>query len=450
MWTARKPAPLNLHPHDAMPNGRRAGRPAPAPPAILRSNLEGYDGATILDELRSPVGVVLWQTVHDLILWASTPPERRGALWDRRALAKRDRQLREADLEDQLRPWLTVLGGILREGRAVPVEELVGAARKVSDWADATGLPKTAIWYAQAAALIAPMVAEYAFHVGTLCHFRLTDHTRAVTWYARAIGLSKRRADPVTYSRAYRRMGQILMQRGAFEVAERAFRRAYKYARRSGERAVAGEALHDLFSLAVETGRKREAEELANRAFTAYPPAHPRLVMLAHDVAVLWMLQGHHARALPILQSVRAMELDLGVRLMVVSGIARAAGGAGDRDAFLSAWVETWGIIDANPHLECVTSSLVRLAYGSASLGDRERVELAAGYGLELAVKRVQTPFVEEARALLEGTAKPASVPEGPTPAVVEQLAERLTTRLRRRSRSAARTGPGEGPSLRC
>jgi tetratricopeptide (TPR) repeat protein len=393
---------------------------------------------------------MLWQSLHDLVLWASTPPERRGALWDSKAASRRARQFLEAEVDEQVRPWLAVLARILRGGQEVPVEEVVGACRKISEWADRSGLPQTAIWYAQAAALIAPTVAEYAFDVGTLYHFRLTDHTRAVTWYARAIGLSKRRADPVTYSRAYRRMGQILMQRGAFEVAERAFRRAYKYARRSGVRAVAGEALHDLFSLAVETGRKREAEELANRAFTAYPPAHPRLVMLAHDVAVLWMLQGHHARALPILQSVRAMELDLGVRLMVVSGVARAAGGAGDRDAFLSAWVETWGIIDANPHLECVTSSLVRLAYGSASLGDRERVELAAGYGLELALKRVQTPFVQEARALLEETAKPVSVPEGPTPAAVEQLAERLTTRLRRRSQSATRTGPGEGPSLRC
>ncbi len=396
------------------------------------------------------MGVVLWQTVHDLILWASTPPERRGALWGRRALAKRDRQLREADLDDQLRPWLAVLAWILREGRVVPVEELVGAARRVSEWADGQSLPKTAIWYAQAAALIAPTVAEYAFDVGTLYQFRASDYTRAVTWYARAIGLAKRRTDSATYARAHRRMGQILMQRGAFDVAERAFRRAYKYSRRSGVRAVAGEALHDLFTLAVETGRKQEAEELARRAFHAYPSAHPGLVTLAHDVAVLWMLQGHHARALPILQAVLATGLDLSVRLMVVSGIARAAGGAGDRDAFLSAWVETWGIIDANPHLECVTSSLVRLAYGSALLEDRERVELAAAYSLELATKRGQTAVAEESRALLKGDVQPVNAPEEPTPAAVELFAERLKARIVKRARSAAGVGASENPPLRC
>jgi tetratricopeptide (TPR) repeat protein len=329
----------------------------------------------------------------------------------------------------------------------VPVEEVVGACRKISEWADRSGLPQTAIWYAQAAALVAPTIAEYAFHVGGLCHWA-ADYPRAVTWYARSIGLALRRPDRRTYARAYRRLGQIVMQQGAFDTAELAFRRAYRAARRSGVRDVAGEALHDLFTVAVETGRKEEAEELARRAFHAYPSAHPGLVTLAHDVAVLWMLQGHHARALPILQAVLGTGPDLLVRLIVVSGIARAAGGAGDRDAFFSAWVETWGIVDANPDLECVTSSLVRLAYGSASLGDRERVELAAGYALELALKRSQTPVADEARAILEG-AVDVSV-DAPVEPEVEQLASRLMTRMRKRARSAAGTGSGAAPCLRC
>jgi tetratricopeptide (TPR) repeat protein len=432
-----------------MPKGRRPGRPSPAPPAILRSINEGYDGATILDELRSPAGVVLWQTIHDLVLWASTPPERRGALWDSTASTRRARQFQEAELDEQVRPWLAVLARILRGGQEVPVEEVVGACRKISEWADRNGLPQTAIWYAQAAALVAPTIAEYAFHVGGLCH-RAADYPRAVTWYARSIGLALRRPDRRTYARAYRRLGQIVMQQGAFDTAERAFRRAYSAARRSGVRDVAGEALHDLFTVAVETGRKEEAEVLASRAFNAYPSSHPGLVTLAHDVAVLWMLQGHHARALPILQAVLGTGPDLLVRLIVVSGIARAAGGAGDRDAFLSAWVETWGIVDANPHLTCVTSSLCSLAYGSASLGDRERVELAAGYALDLATKRGQTEVAERARELVEGVVQPVPAPEDATPAPVEQLAERLKARLRKRARSAAGTGPGEDPPLRC
>lgn len=423
---------------------------SPAPPAILRSINEGYDGATILDELRTPTGVVLWQTVHDLILWASTPPERRGALWDGKAVSRRARQLQETTIDDQIRPWLGVLSTVLQSARTVDVEDMVGACRRISDWAERNSHSKTAIWYAQAAALIAPTVAEYAFDVGTLYQFRASDYTRAVTWYVRSIGLALRRPDRRTYARAYRRLGQIVMQQGAFDTAERAFRRAYSAARRSGVRDVAGEALHDLFTVAVETGRKEEAELLASRAFNAYPSAHPGLVTLAHDVAVLWMLQGHHARALPILQAVLGTAPDLLVRLIVVSGIARAAGGAGDRDAFLSAWVETWGIVDANPHLNCVTSSLCSLAYGSASLGDRERVELAAGYALDLATKRGQTEVAERARELLEGAVQPVPAPENATPAPVEQLAERLKARLRKRARSAAGTGPGEGPPLRC
>lgn len=430
-----------------MQKGRRPGRPSPAPPAILRSVNEGYDGAVILDEMRTPSGVVLWQSLHDLVLWASTPPERRGALWGSKAASRRARQLQETTIDDQLRPWLGVLSTVLHSGRTVEVEDVVGACRRISDWAERNSYPKTAIWYAQAAALLSPTVAEHAYTVGAVSR-RASDYPRAFTWYTRSIGLALRRADRRTYARAYRGIGQILMQRGAFDMAERSFQRAYQSARRAGVRDVAAEALHDLYTVAVETGRKGEAEELARRAFNVYPSAHPRLAALAHDVAVFWMMQGHHARALPVLHAVLGTGLSLSDRLLAVSGIARAAGGAEDRDAFLSAWVETWEIIDAHPELECVTSSLVRLAYGSASLGDRERVELAAGFALKLALKRGQTPVADEARAILEGVVD-VSV-EVPVEPEVEQFASRLMTRMRKRARSTAGTGPHRVPCLRC
>ncbi|HLL45663.1 MAG TPA: hypothetical protein VK399_03100, partial [Longimicrobiaceae bacterium] len=81
-------------------------------------------------------------------------------------------------------------------------------------------------------------------------------------------------------------------------------------------------------------------------------------------------------------------------------------------------------------------------------LGDRERVELAAGFALKLALKRGQTPVADEARAILEG-AVDVSV-EAPVEPEVEQLASRLMTRLRKRARSTAGTGPHRVPCLRC
>lgn len=425
---------------------RRPGRPSPAPPALLRMS-ESFDGALILDEVRSPLGVVLWQSVADVVLWSSTAPDWRGVLWSPAAAEVRARHLREVEMEDPLRGWLKVVARILEGSGPADVEEVVGACRRISEWADRRGLPRTAAWYAQAAALLAPSVAEYAFAVGALSR-GTADYARAMTWYARSIGLARRRADRRTYARAHRGIGQILMYQGAYGAAERAFQRAYRSARRAGIRDVAAQALHDLFTVAVETGRAAEANELARRTFTAYPSAHPRLPALAHDVAVFWMLTGHPARALPVLQAVLPALRDLPDRLPTVSGIARAAGLVGDRVAFLSALTETWGIIDANPQVECATSSLMNLAYGSAALGDGERVEVAAGYALQLATARGQERVAGDARALLEGGMLPrADAPLPPDPAA-DELAARIAQRIR--TRHSAGASLGVAASLRC
>lgn len=193
-----------------MSQSRRAGRPSPPPPALLRSTFEPFDGADVLDEVRSQLGVVLWQSVHDLVLWASTPLERREALWSLTAAATRARHLREVEMEDQLRAWLGVVARALADSRPVVVEEIVTACLRISHWAEGQGLAKTAIWYAQAAALLAPTIPAHAYTVGALCR-RASDYARAVTWYARSIGLARVHADRRTYARAYRGIGQLLM-----------------------------------------------------------------------------------------------------------------------------------------------------------------------------------------------------------------------------------------------
>jgi hypothetical protein len=74
-----------------------------------------------------------------------------------------------------------MLAVILREGRPAETEDVVGACRKISQWAERNGLAKTAIWYAQAAALVSPMVAEHAYVVGALCTRALSRGTPAAS-----------------------------------------------------------------------------------------------------------------------------------------------------------------------------------------------------------------------------------------------------------------------------
>jgi tetratricopeptide (TPR) repeat protein len=406
---------------------------------------EPFDGAHILNEVRSPLGVMLWQAVHDVVLWSSTPPDRREALWSPVASAVHEKRLRDVEMEDQLRGWLRVVARLLEGNGPADVGEVVRACRRISEWAEERGLVQTSIWYAQAVALLAPTVAEHAFTVGTLCRFA-SEYARAMTWYSRSIGLARRYADRRTYARAYRGIGQIFMYQDQYEAAEKAFDRAFKSARRAGIRDVAAQALHDLFTVAVETGRTVEAEELARRTFSAYPSAHPRLPALAHDIAAFWMLTGNPTRALPIFQAVLPTLLELTDRLPTLAGIARAAGLVGDKVTFLSAWTQTWEIIDANPHLECVTSSLLRLAYGSAALGDRERVEVAAGYALQLAESRGQEQIAREARALMETDASSAETALPGKNPKADLLATRIVQRIRTRHSAGVRRGRTASP----
>jgi tetratricopeptide (TPR) repeat protein len=370
------------------------------PPALLRSG-EPFDGHHVLDEVRSPLGVVLWEGVRDVVLWATTAPANRPRLFGSRAHDERVAALHAVELDPDARGMLVLLAGVLDAERQPDRQVVARACRKLALWAEERLLPRTSIWYAQAAALAAPESAEHAYTVGLLCR-RNADYIRAETWYRRAIGLARRRRDAQVYARAYMGVADLFMQRGNYERAKLALERAFNTARRAGMRTLRAEALHDLFTVAVETNQVTEAENIARKAFRAYPRDHANLPKFAHDVAVFWMFQGYFDRALTVFQAVLGTVSSAGDRLRILSSIARAAGGAGRVDIFANAWVETWQIVDDCPTIECVTSSLVRLAYGSASLHEWERVAIAARHALNLSRERGQAQVEQEATMLLE------------------------------------------------
>lgn len=414
---------------------RRPGRPYVVPPALLRS-AEPFDGFHVLDEVRSEAGVLLWEGVRDVVLWASTREADRDRLFGPRAHAARLAALGSTPADPSVRGPLAVLAGVLDRDAQPDRRAVARACRKLADWAEERSLPRTAIWYAQAASLAFPESAEHAWAAGRLCR-KNSEYARAETWYRRAIGLARRRRDAGVYTRAYLGLGDLFMQRSEYGRAKISLERALRTARRAGVRPLRARALHSLFTVAVETNRVSEAEALARQAFKAYPRDHAQLPKFAHDVAVFWMLQGFHERAMTVFQAVLGTTNTANDQLLVLSNLARAAGGARRLDVFANAWVSTWQIIDDCPTLECVTSSLVRLAYGSASLDDWERVELAARYAAELARERGQVQVEQEAGALLDAAERrqfvEKRIPPPNEPVLVESadlLAEHLVRRL--------------------
>ncbi len=231
-------------------------------------------------------------------------------------------------------------------------------------------------------------------------------------------------------------LGKIYLLRGDTRAAELAFRRALHGATRSALGGPKAKALHDLFAVAVETHRNSEAEVLAQRAARAFGATHPRLPILAHDIAAFWFSLGLFERAEVVFSAVLSVTKRPSDRLQVLSSLARAAGGAGSREAFLNAWLEAWQIIDSNEEMECVAASALKLAFGSASLADWERAELAARYAESRASEHREPEVEEQAQAVLAAVKERHfrdAYARPPEAAEIEQAADVLAVGLVRK-----------------
>lgn len=390
------------------PRARHAGRPAAAPPALMSAG-EPFEGFHLLREGERTGTLVLWQSLRDVLLWAATPADRRGKLFAEGAEQRRVEAVFAPGMDSAVKTPLLVVTGALRN-EEVGAEELASACRRISAWAEERGLPQAAISFAQAAAVLLPENARDAYTVGLLCR-RNAEYDRAETWFRRAIGLARRSKDYESYSLAFVGLGNIYMQRGEYHRARDTHLRALRSARRYRLRRVRAITLHDLIGIMAELNQASEAELFVQEAYRAYPFNDPRLPALAHDVARFWMLQGFYDRALIVLRAVLPLTAVPAERVVVLSNIARAAGGAGNRDVFLHAWIEAWRIIDRNSCVERACAAALDLAYGAAMLSDWERTVVAARYGLDVASRRGEAAVELEARTLLDAAREQQIIP---------------------------------------
>jgi tetratricopeptide (TPR) repeat protein len=305
-------------------------------------------------------------------------------------------RLQGVDVPSDVQAPLLVLSEVLKGGPGITSLELAHAAVKVSRWAGEQDLPHTAISFAQAAALLLPGRADLSYKVGLLCRTN-GQYARAETWFRRTIVLARRRGDAHSYAMSWNSLGNLYMRRGQHQAAELAFVKALRKSRRSGILSAKAMALHNLFCVAVETGRIAEAEYFARKAANAYKPADATLVVLAHDVAALWRTRGFNERALSVFQAVIPLLRNPAERVQALSSLARAAGGAGSREVFLKAWVEAWAIIDRYREMESLPAALLNLSYASAALLDWERAELASHQALLLSRERKEEQVQQEA-----------------------------------------------------
>lgn len=400
---------------------RRFPRLRAVPPVLLSSG-EPFEGFHLLVEMPNEAGVILWQLLRDVTLWATAPRVSRTGLFTGEERL-RGRILGAVEISESIRPYLLIAAGAVCDPPSVPRSELVTACRQVSDWAEEQDLPRTAIAFAQAASLAWPESAECAYKVGWLCR-RNGEYGRAEAWFRRSIALSRRRRDTQSRAMAMIGLGKLHVLRGDFQAAEALFKRALRAAARAGLAGPKAKALHDLFALAVETGRVDEAESFARKTTRAFGSTHPRLPVLAHDIAGFWLSLNRFSRALVVFQAVLPLIRRPSDRLQVLARICRAAGGAGNRDQFTDAWTNAWRLIDSHVGMECIAAAQLNLAYGSVLLADWERAELAAGEAVSVARARQQVQIRDEAETILRAVYE-QRLPWTPDPRPLDPAAKR-------------------------
>ncbi len=384
------------------------------PPALVHGG-ESLEGAQVLDEVQGPLGLLLWETYRDVALWSGTAPEDRDGLFASGAAAARKASMEAVAGEPALERGLRGAAVVLSDPAGASEQEVMAACRQASDWAEQRGLLATAVTLATAAALASPTHAAAAFRVGQLAR-RKGEGARAETWFRRTVGLGRQAKDWASYSEAFLGLGNLYKERGNYLAARRFHIRGLRAARRHGMRDQQGRALHDLFTIAVETGPPAEAQDLARMAFRAYGPRHPRLPALAHDVAYFWMSLGRFEPALEVFRAVLPHLHDASERIIAAGNIGRAAGAVGDRAGFEDGWEQVWAAQPEWERLPLAPQALLELSHGASSLRDWVRAERAAESARELGQRKGMGALLLETEAVLDAARRKRGV-EQPVPA---------------------------------
>lgn len=399
------------------------------PPPLTRGS-ESLEGMEILREVGGEVGILLWQAYRNVMFWAAAEQGERGRLFSAEAGRRRQAELGEARIPEELAGPLASIAEMLTAPDTTHGEAVAQACTGIAHWAEEQGHVNTALAYTQAASVAAPRNARLALGVGKLAR-RRGEAARAETWFRHTVMVSRQVGDWDSYARAYIALGNMLIARGNLPAAGRMHIKALRAARRKGLQQVQGMALHDLFVIAYEMGREEQAEEYARQAFRAYGPGHPSLVALGHDIAYFWMERGYFAQALGIFQRLEPSVTEPRVRLLLTANVARAAAGVGDRDLFRKAWTQVSRLIK-DPELQGIVANvMLELARGAALLGEWDRAEQAGQESLDIAVKSGQGKVRFRAETLLDsirtGRTAEARISEiRKAPAKVDSLASDL------------------------
>ncbi|HEX2093060.1 MAG TPA: hypothetical protein VHG28_11685 [Longimicrobiaceae bacterium] len=342
--------------------------------------------------------MLLWQRVRDVRLWATVPEEAHTGLFVGQETVESTLEAAEA-LAVGLTAPLRALAALVRFPEYVDRRDLSAACLTISEWAESSHMPETALHFAEAAALTDPMSARASAAAGSACAQQAADQ-RAELWFLRAICIARRTRDWEWHARAYIRLGMLFYELGDLGRARRAYERARSSAKWSGHYSYAAKAHHDLLLLECAVGTYEGGDQHARRALELYPTQFPRLPHLAHDFAYLLTCHGAFVDALEVLDAALPFFARPWERVAIMGTIAKAAAGVDLRDRHNEAVADL--LLLATVAETHAAAALVLAAEGAHLLQEWERARRLAEYGLEVAERRHERDPQRRARRVLE------------------------------------------------
>jgi tetratricopeptide (TPR) repeat protein len=360
---------------DLRPPHRRTARLWRLMAALTHDPSEAFEGHGILREVPGEFGVVLWQAVRDVMMWAVA--DDRARLFAPGAGARRRALLGAAEPPEALDAALGVLTGLAAFPEEASPDAVSLACGRVARWAEACGTRATALAFAQAAALVLPHHSAAALDVGRLAVAR-GDSVRGEVWLRRAVGLARRDGDAVAGALAYAELGDLYTGTGDERRARDAFVRAMRLARRRGVYVARGRAFYGLGELERRAGRDGEAERLLRASWRPLGEGHPLRTRVSFALAELAIRQGRPAAVVEPLTRLLIATDAPAERLRAVALLALCAAHVGNRPQVARLWAEGSDLAERVPPSADRVLALLDLSRAAALARNRAGAHAAA------------------------------------------------------------------------
>ncbi|HEX8271684.1 MAG TPA: hypothetical protein VF615_03465 [Longimicrobiaceae bacterium] len=372
------------------------------------------------------LGVVLWQRVRDVVLWAQVPAAERAGLFRPLSAAQAERLARAAAEAPELAEPLRELALLVAAPGRAEAPRIAEACERVLVWAEMRGMRETALQFAEAAARVELDAALRSKLAGRLCR-RVHDHPRAMLWYRRASRLARRAGNEAEFAFAQLGLGGVALDQGKLDEAEHYFWRAARAALRQGRTSVAGAAHHDLLGVLIAAERHEEAVQHADRAVQFYPTKHPRIPNLTYDIGFLWMQLGYFSSAIYLFEKILPWFESQPLRLLVVAALARSTAAVHDRIRFERAVSQALRLVEDGA--DRAAASLYHIAEGARYFEQWDRAEVWARQALQEADRTGNQSVRRAAVGLLSILPLQTQGPEDIVPAEGDQV-DRITSRV--------------------